>query len=167
MLQSTSQKTTKKHKMAVKTAQKRLKWPKNGQKGPKGPQNDFKNDTTTSPNDVKTMPKWSLSDPKWSRIDPKWSKITPKNHPKMVQKVPETTRKTAPKGVENGQKWSVNQVDMFNSVQEHLKSTYGTTRHRQFTYGSIFVNCRFKEDTSETSFRSLCKNGIFGNKNGM
>ena len=77
--------------------------------------------------------------------------------PKMVQKVPETTRKRAPKGVKNGQKWSRNQVDMFTSVQEHSKSTYGTTRHIPFTYRLIFVKCRFKGDTNETSFRSLCK----------
>ena len=45
---------------------------------------------------------------------------------------------------------------MFNSVQEHSKSTYGTTRHIQLTYRLIFVKCRCKGDASETSFRSLC-----------
>ena len=86
--------------------------------------------------------------------------------PKMVQKVPETTRKTAPKCVKNGQKWSRNQVGMFNIVQRHSKSTYGTTRHIPFTYRLIFVKCRFKGDTSETSFRSLCKMAFLAPRTG-
>ena len=73
------------------------------------------------------------------------------NGPKMVPKVPETTRKTAPKVP----KWPKKGPQ--TSVQRRSKSTYGTTRHMQFTYRSIFVKCRFTKDTSETSFRSLCK----------
>ena len=52
ILQLTSQNTTKKT-MIVKTAQKRLKWPRNcpkiAQKGFKKAQNEDKNDTKTSP----------------------------------------------------------------------------------------------------------------------
>ena len=99
------------------------------------------------------------------------------NHPKMTlfwsyfglkmgQKVPETTRKTGLNGAKTGQKWSRNQVGMFKSVQRHSKSTYGTTRHIPFTYRSIFVKCRFKGDTSETSFRSLCKMAFLAPRTG-
>ena len=96
---------------------------------------------------------------------PKKPKMVPKWSPKWF-KVPETTRKTAPKGAKKGQIWSRNKVAMCNSVQEHSKSTYGITRHLQFTYRSIFVKCRFKGDMSETSFRSLCKMAFLAPRTG-
>ena len=71
-----------------------------------------------------------------------------------------------PQKVQKSQKWSRNRVGVFNSVQEHSKSTYDTTRHIPFTYGCIFVKSRFKGDTSETSFQSLCEMAFFGIKTG-
>ena len=55
---------------------------------------------------------------------------------------------------------------MFNSVQEHSKSTYGSTRHMQFAYRLIFVRCRFKGNTNETSFRSPWKMGFLAPRTG-
>ena len=46
---------------------------------------------------------------------------------------------------------------MFNRVRKHPKCTYCTTGHIQFTYESTFVKCRFKGNTSETTFRSQCQ----------
>ena len=46
------------------------------------------------------------------------------------------------------------------------KSRYLTTRHIQFTFRLIFMKYRFAGDTSERSFRSLCKMAFFGTKNG-
>ena len=129
------------------------KQPKMGLKRPKRHQND-----------AKMIPRCPKLNPDRPKNGPK----SPKNHPKMVlfwsyfglqmgQKVLETTRKTGPKGAKSGQKWPRNQAGMFNSVQRHSKSTYGTTGHIQFTYRSVFVKCQFKGDTSKTGFRSLCK----------
>ena len=61
---------------------------------------------------------------------------------------------------QEGQEWSENQVDMFTSVCEYPTSRHCTTWLTQFIHRSILVKCRFKGDTSETSFWSLCKMAI-------
>ena len=66
-------------------------------------------------------------------------------------------QKSGPKRRRTYQKWSKNQLDMFNNVYKHPESRYRATKHMQFPYRLILVKCRFKGDISETSFRSLCK----------
>ena len=131
------------------------------QKGLKTGSKRRQNDPKWCQNDAKLIPKWHQNDPgstqKWSKITPQWWPYFGPNWTQNGSKSVETTYKMAPKGAKYGQKRSRSQADMFNSVQEHSKSTYGTTRHTQFTYNLIFVKCRFKGDTSETRFRSLCK----------
>ena len=63
--------------------------------------------------------------------------------PKCSQNGLKSARDDPLNGPKNGQKRSTNQAGMFNSVQKHSNSTYGTTRHIQFRYRLIFVNCRF------------------------
>ena len=85
------------------------KWSKNSQKGPKG----FKMRST--PKQATNDAKRCQNDPRVTKNEPKWSKITKTNDLfwahfdpfltlKMVQKVPETAGKTAPKRSKNGQR---------------------------------------------------------------
>ena len=57
-------------------------------------------------------------------------------------------------------------IYMFNSVQTHPKSRHRITRRIQFTFRLLFVKRRFKGDTSETSFRSLCKMAFLAPRTG-
>ena len=49
-------------------------------------------------------------------------------------------------------------------VSKRTRNPYGSTGHIQFT--SIFVKWRFKGDTSETSFRSLCEMAFWHQRTG-
>ena len=69
----------------------------------------------------------------------KWSKGLTKAVPKR-----RWTCKNGPK--------TRNQAGVPISVQKHPQSCYCTTRHIQFTYGLVFVKCRFKGDTSKNTF---------------
>ena len=79
---------------------------------------------------------------------------------------PQTKKKSTPKGVKKGQRWSKSKVDVHNSVHKHSKSSVGTTKrihtHRhththRFRTNSFFVMSRNNEAMNEMSFRFLCK----------
>ena len=101
-----------------------------------------------------------------TRVDPKMVQNHPKRTLFWCKKCQERPMKRPHKSAKNGQKWSRNQEGMFNNVEEHSESTYGTTRHIQLAYGSIVVKCRSEGDTSETNFRSLCKMALLAPRTG-
>ena len=107
------------------------------------------------------------SDPpkKWSGVDSIFDSRTQKNTPCFAH--PQTKKKSTPKGVKKGQRWSKSKVDVHNSVHKHSKSSVGTTkRARAHTHTHthtvsarirFFIMSRNNEAMNEMSFRFLCK----------
>ena len=93
--------------------------------------------------------------------------MIPKNDPilvpHMVQKVPETMN-----GPKRYQKWSKMVHKPGRHVQKCPRALEIHVPYYQAraVYIQIFVKCRFKGDTSQTSFRSLCKMALLAPRTG-
>ena len=66
------------------------------------------------------------SSEKMSGVDSIFDSRTQKNTPCFAH--PQTKKKSTPKGVKKGQRWSKSKVDVHNSVHKHSKSSVGTTK---------------------------------------